>query len=1386
MRVDVQDVGVVDFPDDATDEEIQSALNDLFPAQQRGPDLGTQLPIATSGEELAQQRFEAEESLRRSGVLGPPVPRPSFSEEVTSKLSVSPQEVQNAAEVVRANLIAQNLQAMGIDVPREQVLATVAGQREVAPSTAAQVTSGVQNVAAGLVGGLTDPVMAAPIAAAAMFPPLAPAVSAGFGAHMLGQVPQLARTAGEASVAGTPYEKTKAYGDLGASALFIPSLAVHAASPVTRPVIERTPDAVQRQTETVLRNVREPQVTQEGQVQVPERTRSPEAAQALSASEISALSPDKYSEYVKGKDQLADQQRIAAAETVESLQAMADRSRVEAERAGKAVDMENPETMDAFSTAVAKMQFFNETLREKNKLQKGVEPSEKAKEEKPVLDTQLNKLLSDALNRRSDEAVGREILNTMDSEGVSPQSAVERFWTETYPNLTLEIQKRFNQMVEKVTGFKIGEAVSTTQAGERQLAQAHSDMYRPQDAPEKVNQLEGSERGLVALMETANRNYPKASGFFPRQSEALGLGEPSLPPTVETVRAQRAAEARQAEPTTTTFPTESESVQMRKSAERATTSEMIPEPVQEQIKTDPESFYRQQSMRKVEDIVTDMSDTDLVAVPRDSNLYTAAKLEQASRLFKRGENDAGYNVFVELEKEGTRLGQLVNQFKLLKGTRPEEVTRLINKTLEKAGKDPLNPAQEREATETARKSKDADRALDESTKAWEKNPTPENAAKAEADLLKANEAGIELQRFVSKFQPRGTASILKSVLQGNLLTPISEVANLVGNVMFLPFRAASRGVASSMDVINNYLTGKKREITVQPLRGTAEALKGFGRGAKQIPEIFLRGTGDTIKGETRAGLHPIKAWINQFSKKPEMPTTGGKLTLQDRVNLAIEGTLGVPAEAMLRGLGAGDVAFKEAAKSRAIATELELAEVPKENWSFAQKFPELFLDKEALQRIQSDTLQAVFQRSSNTLNVITNWIRGKGEWFDLAIATVAPYKLTPWNIVGEIISYNPLVAFGRAINDSRTGNSRAAKLNAGKFVVGSALTAAGWWLYKNGLISPSLDQRDEAQKARVLAGEVLPPNHINISGLKRALEGGDPAFKPGDETADVFRAGGLAGSMFYMTANIGRDFERMPEVPSSEVWGAILRQSTLEQARFGMNQSFLSGVEGLLSAVREGNADNYIRQWGNTVASISLPNTMTVMSRATREYKPEFREDTFRKQMENIVRTKLGVAGLDDYLPLKRGLWGEPMRETPEGRNAILYHFFDVFKNKQVTSDPVPLELFRLWRKTTDTRVIPSLPERSLTIGGNTYMLNADQHSRYAELVGQSRRQITDAIVINPNFHNLPDEKKIDLLDRVYRSGLQRGKALFWQEVGGTGALKEKPARAGFESGTPQ
>lgn len=815
-------------------------------------------------------------------------------------------------------------------------------------------------------------------------------------------------------------------------------------------------------------------------------------------------------------------------------------------------------------------------------------------------------------------------------------------------------------------------------------------------------------------------------------------------------------------------------VKMRTLSARGTTSEKIPEPTQERIDNAPESYYRTQSLKGVEQLAREKSDAELAATTRDSDSYTADRLELTNRLFARDKVDEAYNVFQELSADLTRMGQVINQAKLFQALLPENVVRVVNEGLKKGGYDTLTEKQAGELADLAKQRIERTTEMDRAAREWLEKPTDELAKRAESLLEQANEAALAEQRYIHKFDRRSTPELIKTILQGNLLTPVSQVANLVGNVNFMPFRFLTRELGSSFDAIDAHIRNRPRKIAPGNIRGS---LAGAKEGAKQIPSILRHGQQGAIKGEIRSGLHPMKAWARQFAKNPDGPTKGGKIPFSDRVNLAIEGTFGVPAEGMLRLLGAGDAPFRGAARGRLIAEQANIQKIPKGQQGMAQKFPELFFDAETMRRIDNEAAEAIFQGESSTIRKLTSWLKEKGDFADMLATTVIPYKLTPWNIIKETLSYNPVVAAAQTARYAAKGETRKAEMSAGKFLVGSTLSAAAWWLYQNGLIAPSMDSRDEQQKARILAGQVLPPNHINISGLKRAMEGGNPEFQPGDQTVDTFRAGGLAGSVMYMMANIGRDMEKNPS--QSEALMSVIKNSTIEQARFGMNQSFLKGVAGTLEAIQTGNTDSYVQSLANSVMSVPLPNTLSVISRARREYKPEIKADTTLKQLENALRNRLGFTGLDEQLPLKRGLWGEPLPETPKDRSALLYHFFDVSKGQQVTDDPVPLELYRLWRKTSDTRVIPTPPQKVFTFQSDQYNLTPEQQSRLAELVGQDRRRIVDKMVINENFQRLSDEWKIKMLQKAYDLGDDRARMLFYRE--NRQQLAPKQAKTGFK-----
>lgn len=84
-----------------------------------------------------------------------------------------------------------------------------------------------------------------------------------------------------------------------------------------------------------------------------------------------------------------------------------------------------------------------------------------------------------------------------------------------------------------------------------------------------------------------------------------------------------------------------------------------------------------------------------------------------------------------------------------------------------------------------------------------------------------------------------------------------------------------------------------------------------------------------------------------------------------------------------------------------------------------------------------------------------------------------------------------------------------------------------------------------------------------------------------------------------------------------------------------------------------------------------------------------------------------------------------------------------------------------------------------MTVNKQTYLLNTEQHSKLAELVGRERKRIAEAIAVNPEFYKLGDEQKIYWLKRAYDKGSDNGRALFWKEQGAQ--LTPKKAQAGFE-----
>jgi hypothetical protein len=456
----------------------------------------------------------------------------------------------------------------------------------------------------------------------------------------------------------------------------------------------------------------------------------------------------------------------------------------------------------------------------------------------------------------------------------------------------------------------------------------------------------------------------------------------------------------------------------------------------------------------------------------------------------------------------------------------------------------------------------------------------------------------------------------------------------------------------------------------------------------------------------------------------------------------------------------------------------------------AVKWPELFIDAPSLARIENEAATAVFQNRNPVSQRIGRALSGVHPGVRFMFDTIVPFVTTPLNVIGEWMSYAPPVATFNLAKHAWRGEARPATQAAGKLVVGSMAFLAGQWLYSKGLVSPSLDQSDEQQKARILSGQTMPPNRLNVTGLARALAGGDGTWQMGDETRDILSSGGVLGAVFQTVTDVNRRLEREPQDPSlvdqAEQFGLNYLMLT---AGYGVNQSFLKGTSSLLEGLADpAKTDSWLATYLDGLSAIALPNTLTAISRATRENKPELRGDSLDERLNNQIKNRLagvqriaGGRGADMDLPVKRDLWGRAIRETATGSNPYLAQFLDVTKAGRIPTDPVALHLYSLWRRTANNSVIPTPPDANFSIANKQFEpLTRMQVDRLQELVGEQRLRLASRLLDNERFYTAPAASQIEALKTVWNYGNDIGSMNFYKEVASD--LRPRRERAGFES----
>lgn len=120
----------------------------------------------------------------------------------------------------------------------------------------------------------------------------------------------------------------------------------------------------------------------------------------------------------------------------------------------------------------------------------------------------FSNFLESYARREYKEQVGHEILQNLVNKNIPPTDVAKKFWSETYDKMPLDVQKRFNSLLEK-QGNAPGDVFMTTKDGVDVIPKNHKELglLSGQTYGNSADLLEGTERGYITLMDEANRRF---------------------------------------------------------------------------------------------------------------------------------------------------------------------------------------------------------------------------------------------------------------------------------------------------------------------------------------------------------------------------------------------------------------------------------------------------------------------------------------------------------------------------------------------------------------------------------------------------------------------------------------------------------------------------------------------------------------------------------------------------------------------------------------------------------------------------------------------------------------------------------------------------------------
>ena len=832
------------------------------------------------------------------------------------------------------------------------------------------------------------------------------------------------------------------------------------------------------------------------------------------------------------------------------------------------------------------------------------------------------------------------------------------------------------------------------------------------------------------------------------------------------------------------------------------------------ILENPKNYFTPQSIKEVKGDLKDKADADLISMmseeglgrlqDRNDDMGVLAAAELINRAVSRGDLDSIPDIISEAAAIGTTAGRLLRHFRELKGATPLGLQSIIQKEVERRGNSLSEEQVERLQAITGNLFR-----LQAEHEALVKRAIA--GEDVDADLAsKAKEvkaAERELDTFSNGVIERGWGQIGTMLIQGNLLTPMSQVTNVGANMVNALGKVAVDAIALPIERLINMFGIESPMKRNYSINAYMYGIRKFGAGFVEALDGIVTGQEKEVsEWRVHRGFAPFRSLMSAMGKGDLPMGPDGKAPLSQRSKLLVQGTLGIPAEVMFRFLSLGDVPFRryvegielyQAGKAQGLEGEAlnQFIKHPtKKQRELAEREGRklTYQEETGASKMAEDTA-AFFERA---ISKGFDWIPGiDGKAVaKFLVRSNMPYIRTPANILLDTLTYvSPYVAGPRIMKDLQNGDARSAAQNFGKVMVGSMVSQTAVLLLKEGLISGALEWDEDEEKN--IAYDQFPPNSINISGLQRFLSGDSTAKQPDDRFVSYTKLGVMGAIMGAIIKGAdkeevkGRDYNAInfPIHAIQDSFGV----GAFSSIAYMMDQSFMQGMNTLVDVISSGDAtdfeknfENWFRTTFQAVSATAFPNTLSAVYRGSREYLPDTRITKDMDLSERLVKRmaytiKDRTFGLGD-VPVRVNWKGQPITQTPRGNNGIAYQLFDITKSRQGEADSVSNEIWRLYEQTEDLTKVVGTPgyaaKRKLNVPNikskhlkmikamnkdyawardDEFMaervyLSVDQMNRLMAASGKERYAEVEAFMATEKYNKMDDEERVEALNDIH------------------------------------